>query len=294
MGSTFMEALKSAQQKPATIHGMTTANPAGLSNMSIGGGPGGISPPGNIAPSLVAGGKVDTSLGTMLTNAVQGNENLAQNHQGIFGALFGGNAPTGENAMNSLASALSNGLVGALGFAPANLFSMGLGQLAQFATNRGELGQSTDGSMGLTGGQINAALGLADGSGPNVANSIAQGLGLTGGQLASLNFALNAPEIAPDITQNMDMLGNMEVEGGTGTGSASGSEDRGGLIGAKRFPKSADGKHVQVKALNSEFVVNPQATRDHMAELKRINADEPSGRHLQEVASRMTSRKLKK
>jgi hypothetical protein len=51
-------------------------------------------------------------------------------------------------------------------------------------------------SQGMSTAAINAALGMT--GGPNVANSIAQGLGLTGGQLASLSNA--APFGGPTVT----------------------------------------------------------------------------------------------
>jgi hypothetical protein len=93
-------------------------------------------------------------------------------------------------------------------------------------------------NQGLSQAGINAALGIAQGSGPNVANSLAQGLGLTGAQLAGLNVAaFGIPTISgPDASGDAG-IGSPGAVGGVGGPAGPGTGGTGGT-GA---PGDADG-----------------------------------------------------
>lgn len=219
----------------------------------------------------------------------------------------GVNIATGMVPGGSAASAMMSGL-GALaglahffgypGLTPTSELSgpigEGLGMNSQFADPSAEGGYSGLSSSG----------GGFTGLGQGLANSINLGFsGPFGGR--GINGQTGDPNNDSPITPTFELeegggqttngspsgpagpaggpAGSGATSGATGASSASGadtsgdSEDTGGLIGKKRFPKAADNTHVMVPALNSEFVVNPQATRDHLGALKKINADQPRG-----------------
>lgn len=261
-----------------------------------GGGEGGGGSPSGFgsAPSITAASP--TSLAGMLTSAITGNT-----------------APTTAQTVPAHLGLLALSMLG-VPMSPITAPVLALGHLSQLAHRFGLTGQDTSGMMGLSQGAIDAALGIAQGSGPNVAAAIAQGLGLTAGQLASLT--LNAtfgrgidandpsgPTGPTGPTGPSGGMGGNDPTGlglgdapGAGVGPASGDAGSGGAPGGSAGAPSGGGDsgnagdfhtggpvrkgppkgpNLRATLLEGEYVIRKASAKAYAPLLRAINAGEP-------------------
>ena len=224
-------------------------------------------------------GPVDISFGNMISNAVQG-QNLSNPNTG----LFSGNL-SAKGTLNTGINLGTKALSAVLGLGPLNMLSGPLNAVTNFALKQGLTGQDTSGI-------VSQAVAEANGfTSPDAMSIIAQGLGLSAGQLASINAAA---QHGLDITTNLDgpTLSNIDAAnaaaaaaapsaadaagavaaGADPAGVANGIEDKGGYIGRKPRQSIDKAGHVPIKALRTEFVVNPKATKLRRTLLEAINS----------------------
>lgn len=199
-------------------------------------------------------------------------------------AITGPNAtpsPLGTTAINLGLNAAS--FLTGIPTSVITLPTLALGLISQLAQRAGLVGQDTSGLVSE--GQLS---GMNQG-GPisnDTFSTLTQGLGLTNAQLnaitenAPFDTAPPAPdptfsepngEVSSDPSDPGEGTGEGEGEGtGEGTGSDS-SEDQGGYIGRKPR-KLIDMKgHVKIKALKTEFITNPKATKMFRPMLEMMN-----------------------
>ena len=158
--------------------------------------------------------------------------------------------------------------------------------LSQLAHRMGLQGQDTSGMMGLTQGNIDAALGVAQGSGPHVSQNITQGTGLTAGQLASLANAARGIDAGLITGQNANPDPNANPDAGlvaAGAGPSGPTSDGGntgiGLgdagigigLGDAYHKGGPVNKSGSARLLKKEYVVNPKAAQLHRTLLEAIN-----------------------
>lgn len=209
-----------------------------------------------------------------------------------FSGLVASAVPGANNSLGKAAIGFGTKALGTLmgvPTAPVTMPITGLLALSQLAHRYGLVGQDTSGlasdsslaSMNQ-GGPINNATFAA----------LAQGLGLSNAQLAAISakapFGRGDQEPAPPAPSPIGLQGLTDegataaaaaaadaagavAAGADAAGVAAGIEDKGGYIGRKPRP-TVDGKHVMVKALKTEYVVNPKATKLHRGLLDAINS----------------------
>lgn len=170
----------------------------------------------------------------------------------------------------------------------------GLLALSQLAHRAGLQGQDTSGMMGLDQGTIDAALGIAEGSGPNTAANL-QGTGLTPGQMATISLhamgvdpgLISGQNANPDPTSNPDAglvaagagpagvgPGPAGAPGGS-AGAPSGGGDSGNPgdfhKGGKVKPGAPKGPERRATLLEGEYVIERKAYTLHKDLVEAIN-----------------------
>lgn len=249
----------------------------------------------NSAPRTESGGGQASTPAPSAANALGITASSPTTMGGMIGTAFSGSnvSPTATLGLNT-----GLNLAGMFAGVPAAAITTPaavLGQLSQ-AARRANLPAIDTGNLGLSTSAINAALGLT--GGPNVSNNIAQGLGLTGAQLANITLALTGLDAASTTPSHTDSVtADAVAEGmsavgisGGGTGGDSGSASgpggsagapsgggdsgnagdfhTGGLVG----PGSPKGPERKAMLLEKEFVVNRKAAVLHRDLLKAINS----------------------